>query len=33
VATAAPMPRAVPHHKWMETLTAFGASDYPKNMA
>jgi hypothetical protein len=25
-------PRAVPHHKWMETPIGFDASDYPKNM-
>jgi hypothetical protein len=33
VAAAAPTPRAVPHHKWMEMPVAFDASDYPKNMA
>jgi hypothetical protein len=33
VAAAAPTPRAVPHHKWMETSITFNASDCPKNMA
>jgi hypothetical protein len=29
----APVPRAVPHHTWMETSIAFDASDCPKNMS
>jgi hypothetical protein len=33
VLVAIPMPRAVPHHKWMETSISFDAFDYPKNMA
>jgi hypothetical protein len=33
VAAAAPIPRAEPHHKCMETSIAFDASDCPKNMA
>jgi hypothetical protein len=32
VVEAAPTPRAVPHHKWIETSIAFDASDYSKNM-
>jgi hypothetical protein len=32
VVAATPTPRAVPHHKWMETSTVFGSSDCPKNM-
>jgi hypothetical protein len=32
VAAATPTLRVVPHHKWMETLIEFDASDYPKNM-
>jgi hypothetical protein len=32
VATAL-SPRAVPHHRWMEILIGFDASDCPKNMA
>jgi hypothetical protein len=33
VAASAPAPRAVPHHKWMETSIVFNTSDCPKNMA
>jgi hypothetical protein len=33
VTAAAPTPRVVPHHKWMEMSIAFDASDCPKNMA
>jgi hypothetical protein len=33
VAVAAPAPKAVPHHKWMETLISFDTSDCPKSMA
>jgi hypothetical protein len=33
MAAAPPMPKAAPHHKWMETSISFDASDYPKNMA
>jgi hypothetical protein len=33
VAVAAPAPKAVPHHRWMETSFNFNASDYPKSMA
>jgi hypothetical protein len=33
VAAAAPAPRAAPHHRWMETLISFNASDCPKSMA
>jgi hypothetical protein len=33
MAMAAPAPSVVPHHKWMETLIGFDASDCPKNMA
>jgi hypothetical protein len=32
VAVAAPAPRAMPHHKWMETSISFDASDCPKSM-
>jgi hypothetical protein len=28
-----PAPRAAPHHRWMETLISFDASDCPKSMA
>jgi hypothetical protein len=33
VATAVPAPRAVPHHRWMETSISFDVSDCPKSMA
>jgi hypothetical protein len=33
VVAAAPVTRAVPHHKWMETSIGFDVSDCPKNMA
>jgi hypothetical protein len=33
VATAAPAPKATPHHKWVETLIGFNSSDCPKSMA
>jgi hypothetical protein len=33
MAEAAPVPRAAPHHKWMEMLIVFDSSDCPKNMA
>jgi hypothetical protein len=33
VATAAPTPGAMPHHKWMEMSIAFDVFDCPKNMA
>jgi hypothetical protein len=33
VAAAAPIPRVVPHPKWVETSIGFDASDCPKNMA
>jgi hypothetical protein len=33
VAAAAPAPKAVAHHKWMETSVSFDASDYPQSMA
>jgi hypothetical protein len=32
VVAAAPVPRAAPHFKWMETLISFDASDCPKSM-
>jgi hypothetical protein len=32
-AAAAPVPRAAPHHKWMEASIGFDAFDCPKNMA
>jgi hypothetical protein len=32
VAATALVPRAAPHHQWMETSITFDASDYPKNM-
>jgi hypothetical protein len=32
MAMVAPAPSVVPHHKWMETLIGFDASDCPKNM-
>jgi hypothetical protein len=32
VAVAAPAPKAVPHHRWMETSISFDASDCPKSM-
>jgi hypothetical protein len=32
VAVVAPAPRAAPHHKWMDMLIGFNASDCPKNM-
>jgi hypothetical protein len=32
IAATAPMPRAAPHHKWMETPIEFDASDCTKNM-
>jgi hypothetical protein len=31
-AAATPVPRAVPHHKWMDMLITFDASGCPKNM-
>jgi hypothetical protein len=33
VAVDAPAPKAVPHHRWMETLISFDASNCPKSMA
>jgi hypothetical protein len=33
IAAAAPAPRATLHHKWIETLIEFEASDCPKSMA
>jgi hypothetical protein len=33
VAAAAPAPKVVLHHKWMETSINFNASSYPKTMA
>jgi hypothetical protein len=33
VAAAAPAPKAVPHHRWMDTSISFDASDCPKSMA
>jgi hypothetical protein len=33
IAAAAPAPKAAPHHKWVETLIGFDASDCPKSMA
>jgi hypothetical protein len=33
VAAVAPVPRAAPHHKWMEMSIGFNTSDCPKNMA
>jgi hypothetical protein len=33
VAAVAPAPKAVPHHRWMETSISFNASDCPKSMA
>jgi hypothetical protein len=33
VAVAAPAPRVVPNHKWMDMLIGFDTSDCPKNMA
>jgi hypothetical protein len=33
VATAAPVLKAAPHRKWMETSIGFDSSDYPKSMA
>jgi hypothetical protein len=33
VAAAAPVPKAAPHHKWMETPIGFNSSDCPKSMA
>jgi hypothetical protein len=33
VAAAAPVPRATPHHKWLETPIGFDSSDCPKSMA
>jgi hypothetical protein len=32
IAATAPVPRAAPHHKWMETPIGFDASDCTKNM-
>jgi hypothetical protein len=32
VVAAAPTPKAVPHHKWMEMLISVNASDWHKNM-
>jgi hypothetical protein len=32
IMAAASMPRAAPHHKWMETPIGFDSSGYPKNM-
>jgi hypothetical protein len=32
VAVAALAPRVTPHHRWMETLISFDASDCPKSM-
>jgi hypothetical protein len=32
VVVAAPAPKAVPHHRWMETSISFDASDCPKSM-
>jgi hypothetical protein len=33
VAVAAPAPKAVPHHRWLEMSISFDASDCPKSMA
>jgi hypothetical protein len=33
VVAAALSPRAAPHHRWMEMLIGFDASDCPKNIA
>jgi hypothetical protein len=33
IVVAAPAPKAAPHHKWVETLAGFNASDCPKSMA
>ena len=27
------VPKAAPHHRWMNTTISFGPSDYPENMA
>jgi hypothetical protein len=33
IEVAAPAPKAAPHHRWMETLIGFDASNCPKSMA
>jgi hypothetical protein len=33
VATTAPVPKALPHSKWMEPSISFDTSDCPKSMA
>jgi hypothetical protein len=33
IAAVVPAPRTAPHHKWMETLISFDASDCSKSMA
>jgi hypothetical protein len=33
IAAVAPVPKAPPHHKWVENLTGFDTSDCPKSMA
>jgi hypothetical protein len=33
IAAAAPVSKAAPHHKWVETPIGFDSSDCPKSMA